>query len=219
MFFHFRNTTHTFPYVGEQPPPETLQAQQELVDQLQTFKNKVYQRIMKEQAEPRPGVLELMDEALADDRIAVGVCSASTKESALQTLEYTLGPERVAQLNVCILGDDVAAKKPDPLIYNVAREKLGIQDPNVCIVIEDSLIGLKAAKGAGMKCVITYTSGTEHCDFYGEGADAKVPDLGSRQVTLNSILGPLREKGLDAPIMEDIRDPVTVAVGESTIGS
>ena len=39
------------------------------------------------------------------------------------------------------------------------------------------MVGLRAAKGAGMKCIITYTSSTAGEDFYGEGADAKVPDL------------------------------------------
>ena len=38
-----------------------------------------------------------------------------------------------------------------------------------------------------MKCVITYTKSTEGEDFYGEGADAKVPELGSRKVCQESI--------------------------------
>ena len=45
------------------------------------------------------------------------------------------------------------------------------------VVIEDSLVGLRAAKGAGMKCIITYTESTKDEDFYGEGADAVVADL------------------------------------------
>ena len=36
-----------------------------------------------------------------------------------------------------------------------------------CVVIEDSIVGLKAAKGAGMRCIITYTESTENEDFYG----------------------------------------------------
>lgn len=48
---------------------------------------------------------------------------------------------------MCILGDDVSKLKPDPMIYITASEKLQI-DPNLCVVVEDSLIGLKAAKGA-----------------------------------------------------------------------
>jgi HAD superfamily hydrolase (TIGR01509 family) len=212
MFFHFTNTTNAFPKVGDQPPPATLEEQQALVDKLQAFKTTTYKSMLETTAKPRPGVLELMDEALQDDRIAVGVCSASTKEAALKTLDITLGADRMSRLDVCILGDDVSAKKPNPLIYNEARARLGIDDPRLCVVIEDSLVGLKAAKAANMKCIITYTPSTANMDFYGFGADAKVPDLGTRgQVKLDMIFGPLREQGLDAEIMAQVTDPVGVA--------
>ena len=212
MFFHFRNTTQAFPFVGDQPPPATPEEQQALIDRLQHFKTATFKTLVETTATPRPGVLNLMDEALADNRIAVGVCSASTKEAALKTLQVTLGPERLQRLDVCILGDDVSAKKPDPMIYNVAREKLGIDNPRACVVIEDSLVGLRAAKSANMHCVITYTSSTADMDFYGENAQAKVPDLASRKVTLDAIFGPLRSRGLEAEIMADIRDPMPVNV-------
>jgi beta-phosphoglucomutase-like phosphatase (HAD superfamily) len=42
----------------------------------------------------------------------------------------------------------------------VAAVKLGL-DPAACCVIEDSLIGLQAALGAGMRCIITYTPNTK----------------------------------------------------------
>jgi hypothetical protein len=57
-----------------------------------------------------------------------------------------------------------------------------------------------------MKCIITYTTNTSDGDFYGEGAEAKVPELGARKVTLESIFGPLRETGLDADILIGIKD-------------
>jgi HAD superfamily hydrolase (TIGR01509 family) len=63
-------------------------------------------------------------------------------------------------------GDDVDKKKPDPKIYNVAAQKLGVA-PADCVVVEDSTIGLQAALGAGMRCIITYTPSTKqqvgHC--------------------------------------------------------
>ena len=40
-------------------------------------------------------------------------------------------------------GDDVERKKPDPLIYRLAAERLEV-DPADCLVIEDSTIGLQA---------------------------------------------------------------------------
>jgi beta-phosphoglucomutase-like phosphatase (HAD superfamily) len=44
------------------------------------------------------------------------------------------------------------------------------------MVVEDSLIGLQAALGAGMPCIITYTPSTKEQDF--KGARAVVPELG-----------------------------------------
>ena len=148
---------------------------------------------------------ELMDEALNDPSIAVGVCSASTKAAVTKVLDVVLGQDRREKLDVCILGDDVSKLKPDPMIYTTAAERLSI-DPSKCVVVEDSLVGLRAAKGAGMRCLNTYTSSTESEDFYGEGADAKVPELGAKGVTLDMIFGPMREKGDDAEILAGIKD-------------
>lgn len=147
MFFHFRNTTGVFPMSGDKPAPTTAEEEQSLVDSLQAHKTELYKDLIAEKAVARPGVLELMDEALADPTIGVGVCSASTKAAVTKVLDVTLGEERRNKLNVCILGDDVSKLKPDPLIYVTAAERLGM-DPNYCVVIEDSMVGLRAAKGA-----------------------------------------------------------------------
>ena len=39
-------------------------------------------------------------------------------------------------------GDDVDKKKPDPTIYRIAAERLKV-DPKECLVVEDSMVGLK----------------------------------------------------------------------------
>lgn len=51
--------------------------------------------------------------------------------------------------------DDITKKKPDPQIYEIAREKLGLEK-NECIVIEDSYDGIAAAKNGGFKCIALY---------------------------------------------------------------
>jgi beta-phosphoglucomutase-like phosphatase (HAD superfamily) len=48
--------------------------------------------------------------------------------------------------------------------------------PSECLVIEDSAIGLAAASGAGMRCLITYTSSTKSQQF--DGAESIIQDLG-----------------------------------------
>jgi HAD superfamily hydrolase (TIGR01509 family) len=147
MFHHFRTTVGKFPMVGDKPAPTTPEEEQALVDALQAHKTQLYKDLVAEKAVPRPGVIELMDQAIADPRIAVGVCSASTKAAVTKVLDVTLGPARREKLNVCILGDDVSKLKPDPMIYNTAADALNI-DHRKCVVIEDSMVGLRAAKGA-----------------------------------------------------------------------
>ena len=41
----------------------------------------------------------------------------------------------------------------------MAAERLAVS-PSACLVVEDSVIGLQAALGAGMRCIITYTAST-----------------------------------------------------------
>jgi len=61
-------------------------------------------------------------------------------------------------------GDIVPKKKPDPAIYMLAAKELGV-NPQNCCVIEDSRIGLQAAKAAGMVCLVTKSSYTQDEDF------------------------------------------------------
>eukprot|EP00878_Enallax_costatus_P035960 GHUV01040224.1.p1 GENE.GHUV01040224.1~~GHUV01040224.1.p1 ORF type:complete len:135 (+),score=40.09 GHUV01040224.1:557-961(+) len=100
-----------------------------------------------------------MDEARAAG-LKVAVCSAATKSSVVFTLKSLLGEQRFNSLDCFLAGDDVDKKKPNPLIYQVAAQKLGVS-PSDCVVVEDSTIGLEAALGAGMRCIITYTPSTK----------------------------------------------------------
>jgi beta-phosphoglucomutase len=54
-------------------------------------------------------------------------------------------------------GDDVSRPKPDPEIYFRAAELLGIPPAN-CIVFEDSLTGVEAARAAGTRVVALKTT-------------------------------------------------------------
>lgn len=157
--------------------PADEDAGMQLVDELQAFKTDCYKKLA-EKAKSRPGVLELMDSAIAMPGLAVGICSASTRAGFEKLVDSVVGQDRLSKLDVIIAGDDVSKKKPDPQIYNVAADRLGLSNTQ-CLVVEDSMVGLRAAKSAGMKCIITYTSQTDIVDFYAAGADAKLPDFSS----------------------------------------
>lgn len=49
-------------------------------------------------------------------------------------------------------GNDVSTAKPDPEVFLIAAQKLGVQ-PEDCIVIEDAQAGIEAANKAGMTSI------------------------------------------------------------------
>lgn len=74
-----------------------------------------------------------------------------------------------------ITGSDVEKKKPAPDIFLAAAEKAG-EKPSDCLVLEDAVSGVQAAKAAGMRAAAVTTS------FDGEtllaaGADFVCDDL------------------------------------------
>ena len=121
----------------------------------------------------RPGVLRLVDEAIAAG-VRLGVCTTSNPKSIDAVLDL-MGPERKARFEFVLAGDIVSRKKPDPEIYEMAKSKLDLP-PDKCVVVEDSRNGLLAAIGAGLPCFITTSTYTVEEDF--AGAIGVAPELG-----------------------------------------
>jgi len=130
---------------------------------------------------PRPGVLRLMDEALAAG-VRLAVCSTADERAVRTVIQVLLGPERGDRIAV-FAGDVVAAKKPDPAVYRLAVESLGLDGAD-CVVIEDSAIGLRAALDAGIACVVTPSGYTRNEDFTGAALVVDGLDGGENAVTL-----------------------------------
>lgn len=155
------------------------QKREELLDHLVKSKTVLYRKLIEDgKAVVRPGVLRLMDEAAARG-LRLAICSAANKDAVKIVLDRLVGAERLAKFDLIIAGDMVPKKKPDPLIYNIACEKLHVEAED-CVVIEDSQIGLQAGLAAGMKVVITHTAYTASQVF--EGATAVYPGLGETGV-------------------------------------
>lgn len=62
-----------------------------------------------------------------------------------------------SDFDATINGLEVKNKKPDPEIFIKAAAKLGV-DTASCLVVEDAVSGVKAAKSAGCKCLALTTS-------------------------------------------------------------
>src|SRR4029079_15044743 len=73
----------------------------------------------------RPGVSRLVDEAHAAD-IRLGVWTTSDPKAIDGVLDL-FGAKRKAWLEIVLAGDVVKKKKPDPEIYNLAKQRLGLE--------------------------------------------------------------------------------------------
>ena len=122
-----------------------------------------------------------------DTGVALAVCSTSNERAVQLILEKILGAERKSRFSAILAGDVVSKKKPDPEIYELAKQHLGLNGED-CVVVEDSRNGLLAATGAGMHCLVTTTAYTADEDF--READGVVSELGDppgEVVTLESL--------------------------------
>ncbi len=101
-----------------------------------------------------PGVLALMQAALASPDWAVAIATGSTQEIADAVIKSAKVP--YAQM-VVITGSEPHARKPAPDMFLAAAYRLGVE-PSRCVVIEDAPSGIQAAKAAGAKCIAVTNS-------------------------------------------------------------
>lgn len=97
---------------------------------------------------------------LKNHKIKIALGTVSRKE----TIEiYSNGNENIKNkcnlqkyFDFIVTKDDVKLKKPNPEVYNKIIEKLKISDLSKCIVVEDSLTGVMAAKNANLDVIVVY---------------------------------------------------------------
>lgn len=155
-------------------PPQAKGDREAFLASLHECKSALFQALVRDGALTlRPGISRIADEAHARG-VRLGVCTTAHEESVGAVLDL-MGAERKARFEHVLAGDVVERKKPDPEIYALAARRFDL-DPAECMVIEDSHIGMSAALGAGMNCVITTTAYTADEDF--SGALRVVPELG-----------------------------------------
>jgi beta-phosphoglucomutase len=119
-----------------------------------------------------PGAAEFVRAAAADGIALALVSGALRREIELVLDAAQLRPH----FAVVIAAEDVSACKPDPQGYTRARRALELE-PGRCVVVEDSLPGLAAARAAGLRCAVLTTS---HSAEALRAADAVWPDLRGR---------------------------------------
>lgn len=122
---------------------------QEEIDRIIKDKEAHFRARAKGNIKPFKGAVGLLD-SIRKGNFRTGLVSSAPRED----IDLVLGELGVADRFDCIVsGQEVAESKPNPRIYLLAAERLGVEEPRNCIVIEDSALGVRAAKAAGMRCL------------------------------------------------------------------
>ncbi len=120
----------------------TIKEKEELADR----KNRYYQELLLTFKEDilLPGAIKTLN-FLKDKNLKIAIGSSS--KNAMQIIEKI----KIQQfIDVCVCGVDVIHTKPNPEIFLKAAEEINVTTKS-CLVVEDSVAGIDAAKKAGMR--------------------------------------------------------------------
>ncbi len=133
-----------------------------------------YRESVREQGvELLPGAARLLAEFAA-----AGWPQAVGSSAPPGNLDLLLGVTGIRKYFAAVVtGDDVTRGKPDPQVFLAAAKKLGV-GPARCVVIEDAVAGVEAAKAGGMRCVAVTNAGHHPPEaLRAAGADLVVASL------------------------------------------
>lgn len=180
-------------YFEEQGMPEA--ERDELAGRLHRRKTDIFKEMASQgQIGARPGVVELVDE-LSEAGVRLAVATTGSREWVDPLLDKLFGAGRFQAI---VGGDEVERRKPDPSCYLTAVERLGL-GPSAAVAVEDAVIGLRAAKAAGLPCVVVVNDYTREQDF--EAADLVLDGFGSMDAPVEVLADP---KGLGPPGRVDL---------------
>jgi HAD superfamily hydrolase (TIGR01509 family) len=126
--------------------------------------------------QPFPGA-ERAVAAAKDAGLLVAVASSSGRRRVDGEMK---GTDIAARLDALVTGEEVVRSKPDPQIFLTAARRLGVE-PEACVVVEDSLAGITAARRAGMRVIALAQTFAAH--DLGE-ADLVLPDIAALPTAL-----------------------------------
>jgi beta-phosphoglucomutase len=145
------------------PPAEAVRLAQR--------KTTLYHELADGQAPPVAGVVAFV-RALAALGVPRALATSAVADSAARILE---GIGLAAVFPVQVTAGQVQRGKPDPEVYLTAAARLGVP-PAACVVFEDAVVGVEAARRAGM-AVVGVTTAHAAAELREAGAAWTAPDF------------------------------------------
>ena len=123
-----------------------------------------------------PGARDLL-EAL-QGKLKVGLASMNNRSVIMHLVEAN---NLTKYFETILTAESISHSKPNPEIFLKTAEKLKTS-PEQCVVLEDSIFGVKAAKSGGMGCIAVTTGVYSRAELEREKADLVVDSLADKRI-------------------------------------
>jgi HAD superfamily hydrolase (TIGR01509 family) len=139
--------------------------------------------------------LEMSDQARLNAGVFSLLCSLKGKvKLALASMNNKLVIDRMLTacglrgfFDVVLSADDVLNPKPDPEIFLKCAAKMRLQSEQ-CVVVEDSVLGVRAAKAAKMSCIAVLSGAPSRSQLEPEHPDLIVASLEQKETIMKYVL-------------------------------
>ena len=176
--FGMNNAGGVSTLLGREPEPAFLA-------ELGERKEQRFRQVIRGHIQPLPGVCHWIERLKAEG--APQAIASSAPPANIDVIIDELGLR--SYFTAIVTGYDLPGK-PDPTLFLKVARQIDVP-PERCVVIEDAVAGVQAAKRAGMKCIAVTTSNParalDGADVVVESLDALPPDafdqlLGEKEV-------------------------------------
>jgi len=157
-----------------------------------TFDNKMLEKLARKKVRIQKelsksvtlfeGATSLLDALHGRVRIALATMSSRP------VIDKLLSEKKITKyFNAVVTASEISKPKPHPEIFLAATTKLNLH-PHDCVIIEDSIFGVKAAKKARMKCIAIPSGAYTREELQKEKPDLLIDSLTQTNKMLNFIL-------------------------------
>lgn len=128
-------------------------------------------RSMEHRIQPVPGSIEFVENL---NRLGIA-CAIATSASKIRTFATIERMGLSDSFIAVVTASDVSSGKPDPMVYRLACERLGLS-PEHGLAFDDAPSGIQSARSAGMRCVGVSSNGLRQ-ELLHAGAEQVIPNF------------------------------------------